>query len=475
MPGMRTCSAREAVGGCASGSPDAADRRRAPAASLPAAFLVRRADRGARRGGVGGAGRARGVARGRPWRRAGALSRGPDRAGQRAGPGAPGAGSRRRASACSAERLNPLHLSDARARTRALPGARLAELCGRLRRASRRRPRGAGAARRRAFSTRPEVAYPRVLGSPSSSAPGVPALGELRRCDLPRFFRAAGPRRAVRGRPAGRRRSDRLSPGSASTSTNSDNVHLDTEARPTKSPRAFCSVPRVPDEVYLVIAPHGGRDDYAALFHEGGHAEHYAHTDPELAFEFRMLGDNSVTESFAFLLSTSWSKTARGCASGWGWRMRRPPSRTPRAVEARCSCAATRRSSPTSSSSHGGLRGARRDARSRYSDPLSEALRVPWPRESWLADVDEGFYAACYLRAWALESRWRPRAARAVRRGAGSSRAARESGCGSCGARVSASTPKSCSPRRSARQLDFGGARRRSSAAATAAADARAT
>ena len=58
----------------------------------------------------------------------------------------------------------------------------------------------------------------------------------------------------------------------------------------------------MPDEVYLVIAPTGGRDDYGALFHEGGHTEHYANTDPGLAFEFRHLGDNSVTESFAFLL-----------------------------------------------------------------------------------------------------------------------------------------------------------------------------
>ncbi len=80
------------------------------------------------------------------------------------------------------------------------------------------------------------------------------------------------------------------------------NVHLDAESRPTKSSRAFCSTPRVPDEIYLVIAPTGGRDDYGALFHEGGHVEHYANTDPGLAFEFRHLGDNSVTESFAFLL-----------------------------------------------------------------------------------------------------------------------------------------------------------------------------
>ena len=43
----------------------------------------------------------------------------------------------------------------------------------------------------------------------------------------------------------------------------------------------------------------------------------------------------------------------------------------------------------------------------RYAALLGDALRVPWPRESWLADVDEGFYAACYLQAWALEYRWR--------------------------------------------------------------------
>ena len=58
---------------------------------------------------------------------------------------------------------------------------------------------------------------------------------------------------------------------------------------------------RVPDEVYLVIAPVGGREDFAALFHEAGHTEHYAHVDASLPVEDRYLGDNSVTEGFAFL------------------------------------------------------------------------------------------------------------------------------------------------------------------------------
>jgi hypothetical protein len=81
-----------------------------------------------------------------------------------------------------------------------------------------------------------------------------------------------------------------------------NNVHLDTEARPRKSPRAFCSAVRIPQEVYLVISPHGGHDDYRALFHEAGHAQHFAHVDASLPFAHRGLGDNSITEAFAFLL-----------------------------------------------------------------------------------------------------------------------------------------------------------------------------
>ena len=78
-------------------------------------------------------------------------------------------------------------------------------------------------------------------------------------------------------------------------------VRLDTEHRPLKSPRAFCAPVDVPGEIYLVIARIGGRDDYAALFHEAGHTEHYAHVDAGLPVEARYFGDSSVTEGFAFL------------------------------------------------------------------------------------------------------------------------------------------------------------------------------
>ena len=76
---------------------------------------------------------------------------------------------------------------------------------------------------------------------------------------------------------------------------------LDTEARPLKSPRAFCAPVRIPKEVYLVIKPIGGVDDYHALFHEAGHAEHFSHINGELPFELRYLGDEAISETFAFL------------------------------------------------------------------------------------------------------------------------------------------------------------------------------
>ena len=51
---------------------------------------------------------------------------------------------------------------------------------------------------------------------------------------------------------------------------------MDLEARPFKSPRPFCASISVPDEIKLVVNPHGGQQDYRALFHEAGHAQQNA-------------------------------------------------------------------------------------------------------------------------------------------------------------------------------------------------------
>lgn len=78
-------------------------------------------------------------------------------------------------------------------------------------------------------------------------------------------------------------------------------VTFDLEDRPLKSPRPFCSVIQVPQQVVLVLRPVGGLNDYAAFLHELGHALHFSHTSADLPWEFRYLGDNSVTESYAFV------------------------------------------------------------------------------------------------------------------------------------------------------------------------------
>lgn len=78
-------------------------------------------------------------------------------------------------------------------------------------------------------------------------------------------------------------------------------VRYDTGEREGKRARAFCSPVRIPDEVHLVLRPHGGQNDWTTLMHELGHALHFGNMKRTLPFEFRWLGDNSVTEGYAML------------------------------------------------------------------------------------------------------------------------------------------------------------------------------
>ena len=178
------------------------------------------------------------------------------------------------------------------------------------------------------------------------------------------------------------------------------NVHLDTEVRELKTPRAFCCPVRVPDEVYLVVLPHGGQDDYAALLHEAGHTEHFAHVAPDLAFEYRHFGDNAVTEAFAFLfdhlvLNRAWLERHLGFADSDEFLrfatvsdlfyLRRYAAKLSYETELhRCS-------------------GSLDAMATTYREHVSEAIMIDVPAENYLTDVDAGFYAASYLRAWMLE------------------------------------------------------------------------
>ena len=81
-----------------------------------------------------------------------------------------------------------------------------------------------------------------------------------------------------------------------------------------------------------------------------------------------------------------------------------------------------------------------------YSRLLGDAVGVEWPAATYLADVDAGYYAANYLRAWAFETHLRGVLSSASAP-SGSCRARPVTCCARCGGRASAWTPTSCSPR----------------------------
>jgi hypothetical protein len=181
------------------------------------------------------------------------------------------------------------------------------------------------------------------------------------------------------------------------------NVELDLEDRPSKDPRAFCSPIEVPGRVVLVLKPQGGPDDWSVLFHEAGHTEHFAHTDSSLSPEEKRLGDNAVTEGWAMLLEhlttdpvwlerrldfpRPYEFAAEGAVQLL-WLVRRYCAKLLYELEFHTADDLTA-------------------LQPRYVELLSDATKVEPAASDYLSDIDEGFYATEYLRAWAFEAQLR--------------------------------------------------------------------
>ncbi|MFN2484398.1 MAG: hypothetical protein ABR509_05605 [Candidatus Limnocylindria bacterium] len=180
-----------------------------------------------------------------------------------------------------------------------------------------------------------------------------------------------------------------------------ENVTLDLERRPSKSPRAYCVAVRVPDDVRLLVLPRGGHDDYGSLLHEAGHLQHYAHVAADLPMAYRYFGDDSLTEGYAFvldhlLLESRWLADHIGVSEAEAttyldfvafhelYFLRRYVAKL--LYELRL---------------HRGLEVGL--ARAYYAGALSFLTGVRFSESSYLADVDDGLYAGQYLRAWLLE------------------------------------------------------------------------
>jgi hypothetical protein len=149
-----------------------------------------------------------------------------------------------------------------------------------------------------------------------------------------------------------------------------------------------------------VILPQGGQDDYRALFHEAGHAEHFAHTSASLPAEARVLGDNGVTEGWAFLLEHLVSDPAWLAA-----RLDFPRADEYIQFSALAKLTLIRRYAAKLAYEIELYGGGHLEAMpERYAELLTGALLVPYAPGDYLEDVDPGFYATCYLRAWAFEA-----------------------------------------------------------------------
>jgi hypothetical protein len=180
-------------------------------------------------------------------------------------------------------------------------------------------------------------------------------------------------------------------------------IVYDVGDRPGKRSRAFCAPTRVPEQVYLVLRPHGGQSDYTTLLHEAGHALHFANARAEYPFEFRWLGDNSVTESYAMLFDhrmqdkgwlLRYTELGRLRINGFlrmaGFEelhfIRRYCAKLLYELEAY------------------GSTGDWRDMPDIYVETLTGATTFQYRTADAFVDFDPRYYSTRYLRAWQLQS-----------------------------------------------------------------------
>jgi hypothetical protein len=179
-----------------------------------------------------------------------------------------------------------------------------------------------------------------------------------------------------------------------------ENIKLDLDDRPQKSPRACVIASDPPRVVHLITRAQGGLHDYQAFLHEAGHALHYGNCDPALPYTFRNLSrDHALTEIYSYIFEAisrepDWhaqyfdlsdeqaAENAEATIFLEAVLFRRYVAKLQFELEF------WSRFGQDGGSSEG------------YSERLTAATGVRYRSDAFLADMDAGFYSADYLRAW---------------------------------------------------------------------------
>jgi hypothetical protein len=177
-------------------------------------------------------------------------------------------------------------------------------------------------------------------------------------------------------------------------------IRLDLDDRPQKHPRACVIASDPPEVVHLITRAQGGLSDYQAFLHEAGHALHFAGCDTALPYTFRRLArDHALTEVYSFLVESltrepGWHAAHFGLARADA-EDRAEATRFLDAFLFRRYTAKLRYELRLWSD----FANASRYAEA-YSALVSDASGFRYSPDGYLADLDEGFYSADYLRAW---------------------------------------------------------------------------
>jgi hypothetical protein len=178
------------------------------------------------------------------------------------------------------------------------------------------------------------------------------------------------------------------------------NIRLDLDDRPQKSPRACVIASDPPKVVHLITRAQGGLHDYQAFLHEAGHALHYAGVDPTLPYTFRRIArDHALTEIYSYICEAitrepGWHAEHFGLSDEEAQTNAEATIFLEALLYRRYMAKLQYELGFWSNFEEAGL------ASDDYSERLTAATGIGYPRDAHLADMDPGFYSADYLRAW---------------------------------------------------------------------------